>query len=183
MLPAPDRGDLGYYSFDLGAWHVIVLNSNTAYVPVAAGSAQDQWLVADLAANTTRCTIALWHHPRFFSSNTDGWTSSSGMKILWDRLYAAGADVVLNGQQHHYERLAPMRPDGIVDAERGIRSFNVGTGGESLELPIAIHANSEAVVAAYGVLKLTLLADGYAWEFVPAAGAGNADRGAGACHD
>src|SRR5207302_1138371 len=101
--------DLGYYSFDLGAWHVIVLNDN---IPFGPGSAQDQWLVGDLTANTKRCTLAMWHVPLFLSSNFDGYTVNDDRRSLWDRLYAARADVVLNGHVHHYERFAPMQLDG-----------------------------------------------------------------------
>jgi hypothetical protein len=111
---------------------------------------------ADLATNTRLCTVAVWHNPRFFSSSTEGWNSAGGITILWDRLYAAGADLVLNGQQHHYGRLAPMAPDGSRDDTRGIHEFNVGAGGESLELPTALHPNTEVVAAVYGVLKLAL---------------------------
>ena len=173
----------GYYSFDRGDWHIIVLNSNRNFVPLAAGSEQDQWLQADLAANTKLCTLAAFHQPRFFSSNFDGFTSSGPVKIFWDRLYAAGADVVLSAQEHHYERLAPMTPDGVVDAAHGLREFNVGTGGESVAMPTAIAASSEMIGSAFGVLKLTLLPDRYTWEFVPAAGETFTDSGSGTCHD
>ncbi len=178
---AGPRG-LGYYSFDLGDWHIIVLNSNPSRVPFGAGSTQEQWLRADLAASTKSCTLALWHNPRFFSSNTAGWTSSSNIKILWDDLYAAGAELVLNGQQHHYERLAPMTPAGARDDARGIRQFNSGNGGESVESPIAIHPLSEARSTAFGVLKLTLRADSYSWEFVPMVPGQFSDTGSGTCH-
>src|SRR5439155_1573909 len=124
---AGPRG-LGYYSVDLGAWHVIVLNDN---IPFGPGSAQDQWLVNDLAATTGRCTLAMWHVPLFLSSNFDGYTVNDDRKPLWDRLYAAHVDVVLNGHAHHYERFAPMRPDGTRDDAAGIREINAGTGGES----------------------------------------------------
>ena len=172
----------GYYSFNLGAWHVIVLNSNGAFVPFAAGTAQDQWLQADLAANTRKCTLATWHHARFFSSSDPGFTASAPIKILWDRLYPAGADVVLHAYLHHYERLAPMTPDGAVDNARGIRAFMVGTGGESLGMPSVIAANSEVRGAAFGVLKLTLYADRYTWEFKPIEGETFTDAGSGTCH-
>ena len=172
----------GYYSFDLGAWHIIVLNSNAKFVPDAAGSEQDVWLQNDLAANTKLCTLATFHQPRFFSSDTPGWTSDESVLNLWNRLYAAGADLVLNGQQHQYERLAPMTPDGVVDAQRGLRSIDVGTGGESTALPVAIHPNSELVSAAFGVLKLSLYRDRYTWEFVPLPGETFTDQGAGTCH-
>ena len=172
----------GYYSFNLGAWHVIVLNSNGAFVPFAAGSAQDQWLQADLAANTRKCTLATWHHARFFSSSEAGFTSSAPIKVLWDRLYAAGADVVLHAYLHHYERLTPMKPDGTLDSARGIRAFMVGTGGESVGMPTVIAANSEVRGADFGILKLTLFADRYTWEFKPIEGATFTDAGSGTCH-
>lgn len=178
---AGPRG-LGYYSFDVGAWHVIVLNSNNWVVPDSAGSAQDVWLQKDLAANTKKCTLAAFHQPRFFSSRTVGWTDDESVKNLWNRLYAAGADLVLNGQQHQYERLAPMTPDGVVDTLRGLRSIDVGTGGESTALPIAFHPNSQVVSDAFGVLKLTLYSDHYTWEFVPMPGETFTDKGSATCH-
>src|SRR6266540_2944909 len=179
---AGPRG-LGYYSFDLGAWHIIVLNSNGNFVPFSAGSAQDQWLQADLAANSKKCTLATWHQGRFFSSFDVGYTSSGPIKILWDRLYAAGADVVLNAQMHHYERFPPMTPSGAVDSTHGIKEFNVGTGGESVGMPTVIAPNSEVVAAAFGVLKLTLYADRYTWAFRPMEGETFTDAGSGTCHD
>ena len=140
-------------------------------------------LVADLARNTKACTIAIWHTPLFLSSNTAGYIRNLSRKILWDRLYAAGADLVVNAQQHHYERFAPMRPDGTPDAQLGIREFNVGTGGESVGRPtVAIHPSSETIGAAYGVLKLTLGAGTYSWRFMPIPGASFTDAGSGACH-
>ena len=174
--------DLGYYSFDVGAWHIIVLNSNASFVPDGAGSAQDVWLQNDLAANSKKCTLATFHQPRFFSSDTPGWTSDDGVKNFWTRLYAAGVDLVLNGQQHQYERLKPMTPDGVVDNVQGIRSIDVGTGGESTALPVAIHPNSEVISDAFGVLKLTLYADHYTWQFVPMQGQSFSDQGSGTCH-
>ncbi len=173
---------LGYYSTDLGGWHVVVLNDNARYMPYGAGSAQEQWLRADLAANPGRCTIALWHTPLFLSSNTSGYTENPSRRILWTDLAAAGADVVLNGNQHHYERFAPMQPDGTRDDAAGIRSFNVGTGGESIELPtVAVHPNSESRIAEYGVLELTLRQGGYDWRFLATSGT-VLDAGSGTCH-
>ena len=170
----------GYYSFELGAWHVIVLNDEGQ--SFAAGSAQERWLVNDLAAHQTRCMLAMWHVPLFLSSNVAGYTVNDSRKVLWDWLYAAGVDVVLNGQEHHYERMAPMRPDGTWDDAHGIRQFNVGTGGESVALPTAaIHPNSEVRAAVFGVLKLTLEPDSYSWEFVPVAGESFTDSGTGSC--
>ena len=174
----PDRG---YYSLDLGNWHIIVLNVNDA-VSFEEGSAQDQWLQADLAANSKVCTVALWHSPRFFSSNTIGYTSNAFITTLWERLYDAGVDLVLNGHQHQYERFPPMTPTGTPDQARGIRQFNVGTGGESAEMPIAIAQHSEALSAAFGVLRLTLDAGNYAWEFIPVVPGEFGDSGTGTCH-
>jgi hypothetical protein len=177
--------DRGYYSLDLGNWHIIVLNINDATVNEARpfeGSAQDEWLKADLAANTKSCTVAMWHNPRFFSSNTVGWTSNAYVLTTWQRLYEAGVDVVLNGHQHHYERLSPMSPTGSLDNASGIRTFNVGTGGESTEHMIAIAEHSEVRSAAFGVLRLTLGAGAYSWEFVPAVPGEFSDTGSGSCH-
>ena len=179
---AGPRG-LGYYSYDIGAWHIVVLNDNAAFVPYAAGSAQDQWLQADLAANAKPCTLAMWHIPLFLSSNTAGYTVNPTRKILWDRLAAAGVDVVVNGHQHHYERMAPMTSSGVRDDAAGIRQFNVGTGGDGLALPtVTIHPNSELREAVYGVLKLTLRATRYDWEFESVAGQTFRDAGSGTCH-
>lgn len=176
-------GPLGYYSLELGDWHVVVLNDNGAFVPFAAGSVQDQWLVNDLAVNAGgKCVLAIWHLPLFQSSNSPGFIRNSNRRILWDRLYAAGADVVLNGSPHHYERMAPMRPDATRDDSTGMRQFNVGTGGDALDLPtVAIHPNSEVRGAEHGVLKLTLRRNDYSWQFVPIAGATFSDSGTAPC--
>jgi hypothetical protein len=173
--------NLGYYSLDLGNWHIIVLNVNDR-VAFEEGSAQDLWLQADLASNSKTCTLAMWHNPRFLSSNTIGWTSNAFVTSLWDRLYAAGVDVVLNGQQHQYERFPPLTPTGSPDNVRGIREFNVGTGGESTEMPVAIAQYSEALSDAFGVLKITLDAGTYSWEFVPMVPGQFSDTGSGTCH-
>jgi calcineurin-like phosphoesterase family protein len=177
--------DLGYHSFDLGNWHIIVLNVNDFTVDSLApfvGTAQDLWLQSDLASNRKLCTLAVWHSPRFFSSNSPGWTSNTYVKPVWERLYAAGVDVVLNGHQHQYERFPPMRPSGARDDARGIREFNVGTGGESSEMPIALAPDREALTDAFGVLKLTLDAGTYSWEFVAAVAGQFTDSGTGTCH-
>lgn len=177
--------DLGYYSLDLGNWHVIVLNINDKTVGDQMsfdGSAQDRWLEADLAANSKACTLAIWHNPRFFSSNTAGWTRNEYLAGLWDKLYAAGVDVVLNGQQHQYERFPPMTATGVPDEAGGIREFNVGTGGESAEMPIALAQHSAALSIAYGVLKLTLDAGTYSWQFVPTVPGQFSDAGSATCH-
>ena len=167
----------GYYSYDLGAWHIISLNSN---VSMSAGSPQEQWLRADLAANTKTCTLAYWHHPRF-SSGSHG--SSTAPRPLWEALYDFNADVIISGHDHNYQRFAPQTPTGLADPVRGMRQFVVGSGGIShynFATPIA---NTEAYnTDAYGVLKLTLYADSYTWEFVPVAGKTYTDSGTGACH-
>jgi acid phosphatase type 7 len=167
----------GYYAYDLGSWHVVVLNSNVA---MGTGSAQEQWLRADLAAHPTACTLAYMHHPRF-SSGAHG--SSTATQPLWQALYDAGADLVLVGHDHDYERFAPQDPSGKADPQRGIREIVVGTGGKDLRGFGTVQPNSEVRNSATnGVLKLTLRDGGYAWEFVPVAGQGFTDSGTGSCH-
>ena len=167
----------GYYSYNLGAWHVVVLNSNTS---MSAGSAQERWLKADLAANDNQCTLAYWHHPRFSSYST---SVRSSTKPLWDALYAAGADLVINGHYRLYERFAPQAPDGSADPENGIRQITVGTGGHGVEDFDRVRPNSEVRRSgAYGVLKLSLGSGDYAWKFVPIAGQTFTDGGSGICH-
>jgi hypothetical protein len=170
----------GYYSYDLGRWHLIALNSNCAIVSCATGSPQVRWLRADLAAHPARCTLAYWHHPRF-SSGLHG--NEQPVAPLWRALYDAGADIVLNGHDHDYERFGPQTPAGRADARRGIREFVVGTGGVN-HYPILIpRANSQRRNnATFGVLALTLHRDGYSWRFVPEAGSRFTDSGTGSCH-
>jgi len=172
----------GYYSYTLGQWHVIVLNSNSdcGVISCAAGSAQEQWLRADLAAHPTTCTLAYWHHPRFNSGAEHG--NDLNVAPLWQALYDFHADVILNGHEHVYERFAPQNPSGVADAA-GIRQFTVGTGGKSHYPLGAIQPNSEIQNATtYGVLKLTLHASSYDWQFIPVAGASFTDSGTGSCH-
>jgi len=173
---APNKG---WYSYDVGDWHMVVLNDQVAF---GAGSEQEAWLRADLAASTKQCTLAYWHNPRFFSSTSAGWTSDAARKILWDDLYAAHAEIVLNGQQHQYERMAPMRPDGTRDDVNGILEINPGTGGESASLPTVMHPNSQTVSAAFGVLKLVLGPGTYTWQFIGIPGTSYTDSGSGSCH-
>ena len=176
---AGDSG-VGYYSYDVGSWHIISLSSNTGGPSMSAGSAQETWLKADLAASTKRCTIAYWHHPRW-SSGTHG-SDSRSAAIIQD-LYTAGAEIVLVGHDHLYERFAPQDPSGQLDVARGIREFVVGTGGESHYAFNTPLPNSEVRDnTSFGVLKLTLYADSYTWEFVPIAGASFRDSGSGTCH-
>ena len=167
----------GWYSYDLGAWHVVVLNSNCAFVGgCGPSSAQVTWLKADLAANAGDHVLAYFHHPRY-SSGEHG--NEGGVQTLWEVLYAAGAELVLNGHDHHYERFAPQDPWGRVDATFGIRAFVVGTGGTALRPKTRNVPNSEVFSATHGVLKLTLRADGYDWAFVPIAGKTFTDAGTG----
>jgi len=171
----------GWYAYDVGTWRVYGLNSNCASVGgCGPGSAQEAWLRADLAANPRACVAAIWHHP-LFSSGMHGGTAET--RPLWDALYEAGADLVINGHDHDYERFAPQRPDGTADAGTGIREFVVGTGGRVLRSFSTIQANSEARKAGVlGVLKLELKTAGYAWRFVPASGSTWTDSGSASCH-
>jgi len=169
----------GYYSFDVGStWHVVALNSNCAAVACAAGSAQEQWLRADLAAASTRpCTLAFWHHPRF-SSNEHG--DDPTVAPFWDALSNAGAELVLNGHDHGYERFEPQSPAAAPDPN-GIREIVAGTGGRSLYAFGAPHANSAVRDAAFGYLRLTLGDRAYSWQFVNESGVVT-DSGTGTCH-
>ncbi len=168
----------GYYSYDLGDWHIVVLNSN---IPREAGSVQEQWLRADLAASNGTCTLAYWHHPRFNSGASHG--NNTTVQALWQALYDANADVILAGHEHTYERFAPQTPAGVADPIRGIRQFIVGTGGRSHYALGALQPNSQVFDGTtYGVLKLTLSAGSYSWQFVPVAGATFTDSGSGSCH-
>jgi hypothetical protein len=171
---AGDRSK-GYYSYNLGAWHIIALNSEIAQ---SSGSAQEQWLKADLAADQSMCTLAYWHKPRF-SSGQHGNIAAS--QPLWQALYNDGADVVLNGHDHTYERFAPQNPNAQADP-KGIREFVVGTGGAGLYPFPNIQPNSEVRNnTTYGVLKLTLHSTSYNWQFVPIAGQNFTDSGSSNC--
>jgi hypothetical protein len=178
---AAGEPEKGYYSYDLGPWHVVVVNSNCGEVACGAGSAQEAWLRADLAAHPARCTLAYWHHPRFSSGSRHG--STPGMAPIWKTLYELGADVVLAGHDHDYERLAPLDPSGKVDQERGIRSFVVGTGGKSHSGFGGPLTGSEVRNGdTFGVLELTLKPIGYDWKFIPQPGFSFTDSGSGDCH-
>ena len=173
---------LGWYSYDLGGWHILVLNSECNQVKgCQAGSPQEKWLKADLAAHPGRCSLAIWHHPRF-SSGPHG--SSSLTQDFWKDLYAAGVELVINGHDHDYERFAPMDASGVQDPARGIRQFVVGTGGALLyDRPGQPAPNSQKIInGVYGVLALTLYPDHYDWKFIPQAGILPGDSGSGSCH-
>jgi hypothetical protein len=169
---------LGYYSYNLGNWHIISLNSN---IDMSAGSPQEQWLRADLAASNKPCTLAYWHHPRFSSGSHHG--SSPTPQPLWQALYDARAEVVISGHEHNYERFAPQTPTGSADASRGIREFVVGTGGTDFYPSGTPIANSQVRnTGTWGVLKLTLSSNRYTWQFIPVAGKTFTDSGSGTCH-
>lgn len=176
----------GYYSFDVGAWHMIALNSECAQPGVGGcgvGSPQESWLVSDLAAHRTMCTLAFWHEPRFTSGRNG---NHPAQQALWEDLYAFGAEIVLNGHDHIYERFAPQNALQKPDSN-GIREFIVGGGGNNHQ-PNYGTIQPNSVVrdnTTYGVLKLTLRAGSYDWQYLPAQHQGNGtftDGGTGTCH-
>ena len=174
----------GYYSYELGSWHVVALNSNCEEVRCGPGSSQTRWLREDLAANDeARCTLAYMHHPRFSSGEEHG-STGGGVEELWEVLYEADTDVVLSGHEHNYERFAPQDPEGNAEPSRGIRQFVVGTGGGGGEGPISEPiANSEVRTdGTDGVLTLILQPKSYEWEFVAVEGESFTDSGAAQCH-
>src|SRR5438270_5010567 len=165
----------GYYSYDLGSWHCKDVGG------CESGSPQQRWLRADLASHPVACTLAYWHKPLFSSGSAHG--NDLAMKPLWDALYDANADVVVNGHDHDYERFAPQTPDGVSDAVRVIREFVVGTGGKNLRPFGTAKPNSEVRdFSAFGVLKLILKPNGYDWQFIPEVGKTFTDSGSGVCH-
>ena len=179
---AAGAADKGYYSYDVGYWHVVVLNSMCERVGGCSGaSPMITWLKDDLAANTKKCTLAYFHHP-LFSSGTIG--SNSKMRPAWNALYSARADVVISGHDNDYERFARQHPDGTPNATRGIRQFVVGTGGAALRpFGAIIHPNSEVGNAeTFGVLKLKLHPTSYEWQFIPEEGGTFTDFGSNSCH-
>jgi acid phosphatase type 7 len=167
---------LGYYSYRAGAWHVVALNSE---VPSGPGSAQIQWLRAELSSARSRCTLAYFHKP-LFSSGPHG--ANASVREIWRVLYEFDADVVISGHDHLYERFGPQDPDGRADSARGIRQFTVGTGGAALYGASGAAPNSEASGSVNGVLKLTLTDGSYQWQFLPIPGAAYSDGGFGQCH-
>ena len=169
-----------WYSYELGAWHVIVLDSDCARVGgCGADSAQGAWLAADLAASNARCAVAIWHHPHWSSGEHGGVATSAP---LWEAVAAAGVDVVLNGHDHDYERFAPQDAVGAADPD-GTREFVVGTGGAALRAFRATFAANSLVRSsiAHGVLELTLQPTGYLWTFHSTDGSFS-DQGSAACH-
>ena len=166
---------LGYYSFNVGAWHIVSLNSN---VSATDGSPQMQWLRDDLARQNARCVAAIWHHP-LYSSGVNG--PSPVMRDVWRALRELGADIVIAGHDHLYERFARQDESGRVTAD-GMRQFTIGTGGAELTTVGTIRPNSEIRMAGvFGVLKLTLRPESYTWEFVPAPPSTFTDSGLDTC--
>ena len=170
----------GYYSYDRGAWHIVALNSNCDYVSCASDSAQANWLRNDLAANDKTCTLAYWHEP-LYASGTG--SDEPRVRPFWNILYNRGAEVILAGHAHRYERYAKITPSGERSA-RGIRQFIVGTGGEpGGDYNGPDHPDMQVMKRnTPGVLRLNLRADSYTWRFVPIAGRDFRDSGSNNCH-
>jgi len=179
--PAAGEAPLGWYSYDLGSWHVVVLNSNCEVVGCAIGGTQEKWLREDLATHPAACTLAMWHHPRFSSGTTHG--SSATVGPLYTALFDAGVEVLLTGHEHNYERFAPLDPTGKPDPVRGVRELVVGTGGRSHypfgpPIPGSEVRNDDT----YGIVALTLRPTTYQWQFVPEGSKSFTDSGSGTCH-
>src|SRR4029077_20503887 len=177
----------GYYSFDLGDWHIVVMNTNCTAKDLgacAAGSPQETWLKEDLEKHPSACILAFGHHALFSSGVFKKHAVHPELKQLWEDLYAAHADLVLAGHEHSYERFAPQDPEGKADPENGIREIVAGTGGRSHDLLGFATPNSEVREwDTYGVLKLTLSPGKYSWEFIPEEGKTFHDAGSGVCHN
>ncbi|HLO34186.1 MAG TPA: DNRLRE domain-containing protein [Anaerolineales bacterium] len=178
--PAAGNQGQGYYSYDIGTWHLIALNSNCSDAGgCSPASPQGQWLEADLNAHSNFCTLAYWHIPLFSSG---GYTAQNSLSF-WQTLYNHNVDLILNGHAHIYERFAPQTPNATSDISRGIREFIIGSGGANHTALTATAANSELRNDnTFGVLKLTLGPTSYDWQFVPEAGQTFTDVGRGACH-
>jgi hypothetical protein len=171
------NGTPEYYAYDLGDWRIYALNSE---IDISGTSAQVQWLRKDLAKNRRLCVLAYWHRPRWSSGNHHG--SNRKMEVPWKVLYNAGAELVINGHEHHYERFRQMNGAGLP-VPQGLREIVVGTGGAALYgfgkiLPTSEVRNSDT----HGVLKLVLQTDRYSWKFIPVAGESFTDRGTTLCH-
>jgi acid phosphatase type 7 len=177
----------GYYSFDLGSWHIIALNTNCDVKPLGGceeGSPEETWLKQDLAAHPNACIVTYGHHALFSSGLLSRHARHTELRPFWQDLYAAHADLILAGHEHSYERFAPQDPEGHADREHGIRQITVGTGGRSHTFLGFPQPNSEVRNSdTFGVLKLTLAPGKYTWEFVPEAGGKFHDSGEGMCHN
>jgi predicted phosphodiesterase len=174
------RKSEGYYSYDVGPWHIISLNSNCEYVDCSADSDQYRWLKRDLKNNTALCTMAIWHHPRV-SSAPEG--KDKSVKPFWDLLYEYGAEVIVNGHSHIYERYAPQNSELKLDWENGMVQFIVGTGGAYFEDLKNVQPNSKAkILQTHGILVFSLFEDHYDWGFLPVDGVSFYDSGTMYCH-
>lgn len=174
------RAGRGWYSYNLGAWHMVALNSNCSIVGCGRGSRQYRWLKRDLAQHRRSCTLAYWHHPRYSSGPH---RNDPDVAPFWKVLYRRGADVILNGHDHLYERFALIRPDGRRDATHGLRQFTIGTGGSQLYPFGTIQRNSKARWShSFGVLRMELRPRSYVWRFFTVGGSRFNDRGDGYCH-
>jgi Calcineurin-like phosphoesterase len=174
--PRAHRSNGGYYSFDLGAWHLVAVNSG----PGSISDEQLAWIRRDLRRSDATCELAYWHHPRWSSGTTHG--SDEDMADLWRVLFRQGVDVVLNGHEHNYERFALLSPSGRLAPRTGIREFVVGTGGaDSYPFGDPIPGSQKRITDVFGVLRMTLHNDGYSWAFVGANGTVQ-DHGRHGCH-
>jgi hypothetical protein len=175
----------GYYSFDVGGWHIVVLNDNPPMAPIGAGSAQYKWLRADLTATRKECVLAVWHQPRFYSTYSGAPGLVSSRKPFWQLLYSARADLLLNGHHHYYERHAPQDADGRASAD-GVRQIIVGTGGvDTWAAPTVRSPNAEVIhggTQQFGVLQVTLSVGSYGWEFLPVGFNTFTDAGTASCN-
>ncbi len=170
---------LGYYRFRSGSWQIFALNSNA---DLGMRNMQAVWLRNEMAAQPSQCAVAYFHHPRFSSGSHGTVPPPPVVPELWRDLHAAGVDVIISAHEHFYERFAPQTPDGSPDEQFGIRQFIVGTGGAPLTQSVRRVANSEIVISAFGVLRLTLEAQSYRWEFISADAGAVLDSGSGRCH-
>jgi acid phosphatase type 7 len=182
---AGGKFDKYYYSYDLGDWHMVVLNSDCWRVDGCdLDDPQIQWLREDLARNARLCTLAYMHRPPFSSGRYGDHEDTERVRPIWQVLYEEGVDVLLVAHEHSYERFVPMDAQGKRADERGVRLFIVGTGGGNLRrykdppLPTTAVRNDET----WGALKLTLESDAYDWEFLPVEGKTFTDAGSGTCH-
>jgi hypothetical protein len=172
----------GYYSYDLGSWHIVVVNSECEHVGGCdPGSPQEQWLRADLAAHPANCTLAYWGAARFSSGAVHG--NHDSMASMWKALWDYNAEVVLSGDDHVYERFAPQTADGDLDVSRGVAQFTIGFGGSWLYAFTDPKPNSQVRYdGSFGILKLKLHPNSYDWQVVPVAGASFTDAGSRSCH-
>ncbi|MEO7455981.1 MAG: metallophosphoesterase [Gemmatimonadaceae bacterium] len=174
-LAGPRPG--GYYSYELGDWHVVALNTNLAS---DSASPQGQWLRADLAAHAGHCAVAYMHHPRFSSGPH---SERERIAPLWNMLVGYGVSVVIAGHDHIYERFSPLDTAGNPDMERGARQFVAGTGGaDNYEIKDILPGSGVQSGTAHGVLKLMLFTDHYRWDFIPVDADGFRDSGSSVCH-